>query len=221
MKAVIFDVGGVLAHDIWEHLLLDEPNGVASEYSLDKDQVKKVGKLLWEAFAYRQETQHNDWRALEREYWSLFIEFFSKQLPQNASIDTFIQKTDDFVKLVQGAQGESAIPILERLQLNGVDLAICSNNNEFWSRRQMDKLDLHRFFSPSRVVLSCRAGVSKSSRHFEMFHAAADAVRLPKSHCIFVDDRDGNVERSRQCGMFGILFKNIPQLDSSLKEKGL
>jgi hypothetical protein len=51
VKAVIFDMGGVLARDVWEHLL---PEGIAPKYSLDdKNLVWKVGALLWEAFAYR------------------------------------------------------------------------------------------------------------------------------------------------------------------------
>ena len=218
MNAIIFDLGGVLAHDIWEHLLLDEPDGVASEYSLDRNLVKKVGKLLWEGFAYRQETQQNDWQALERQYWSLFMEFFREQLPPDVSINKFIQKTHDFIKPVEDG---SMIPLLERLQSRGIELAICSNNNEFWFRRQMDKLGLHRFFSSSKVILSCRVGVSKSSPRFEMFHVVADVLRIAKSYCIFVDDRNENVKRAQQCGMVGILFTDVQQLDNSLKAMGV
>lgn len=218
IAAVIFDVGGVLVHDVWEHLLLDEPDGIASKYSLDRDQVRRVGKLLWEAFAYRPETQYNDWQTLERQYWRQFIEFFwDEHPPSSVSVDNFIRMTDSFISPVDAEM----ISLLEELQAKGIGLAICSNNNEFWFRRQMDKLSLHRFFSPSRVILSCRIGVSKSSSRFEMFHAAVDALRVAKSQCVFVDDRKGNVERAKQCGIVGVPFEDVPQLTRRLSDLGV
>ena len=218
MKAVIFDMGGVLACDVWENLLLDERDGVAFKYPPDPDLVKKVGTLLWAAFAYRPETRYNDWRSLERQYWKLFIDFFDGQLHSDLSIDSLIHKTQDFIKPVNGSCMDK---ILERLLSRGVNLAICSNNTEFWFRRQMDSLNLHRFFSPNKVVLSCRVGVSKSSPGFEMFHEVADTLATIKSECVFIDDRKPNVERAKECGMVGIKFKDTRQLDNCLKAQGL
>src|SRR2546429_2844412 len=97
VKAVIFDIGGVLARDVWEHLLLDEDNGVAAEYSLDRDEVERVGRLLWEAFAYLPETLQANHQVRERQYWELFIEYFAKRLPK-VSPDTFISMTDVFIQ---------------------------------------------------------------------------------------------------------------------------
>ena len=52
IKAVIFDIGGVLAHDVWEHLVLDKPEGIASRYGLVETQVEEVRKELWDKFMY-------------------------------------------------------------------------------------------------------------------------------------------------------------------------
>ena len=53
--------------------------------------VKKVGTLLWNAFAYTPETDQNDWRQLEKRYWKSFIEFFwQKPPPVGVSVDDFI-----------------------------------------------------------------------------------------------------------------------------------
>ena len=216
MKGIIFDIGGVLAQDVWEHLLPDRPDGIAAHHNLNEDLVKKVGKLLWEAFAYTPETQRNDWRQLEKRYWKCFIEFFWQQSPPaKVSVDGFIAMTNNFIQPIQGM-----VPVLERLQSQGHGLAICSNNNEFWVRRQMDKLRLHRFFSPEKTILSCRIGVAKSSPGFEMFHAAADSLGLAPSQCAFVDDRKGNVDRAKELGMQGLLFKNAQQIDNELRNCG-
>ena len=212
VEGVIFDIGGVLADDVWEHLLpaRDKQGGIAEKYGLDKEQVHKVGELLWQAFAYRPESHENSWRELERQYWDLFIKFFwGKSAPEGVSIDEFIEMTNRFINPVDA----QVLCFLEELRLKGIRLGICSNNNEFWFRRQMDKLKLHRYFSPSKIILSCRIGVSKSSKRYEMFHAAVKAMGLPHSKCAFVDDREDNVKFAEDCGMKGIHFtRNMNQL---------
>ncbi|MGB7581636.1 MAG: HAD-IA family hydrolase, partial [Sedimentisphaerales bacterium] len=203
IEAVVFDIGGVLAHDVWENLL---PH-IADKEELNKEQVKSIGALLWEAFAYRPETILNSWRDLENQYWSLFVKsLWGKSIKKEEvkeKVEKFIKLTDDFIKDVDA---EKMMKLLTGLQSNGVKLAICSNNNEFWYRYQMDKLKLCRYFSPSKVILSCKIGVSKSSPHFEMFHAVVDALQLTPNKCLFVDDRVDNVNRAEECGMQGILF---------------
>ena len=197
IRAAIFDIGGVLAYDVWEYLLLDEENGIVSICNLNAEQVQKAGQDLWEKFAYRAAVGENGWKELEKEYWNLFIERF--HLPMSAN--DFIQLTDKFIQPVEGMT-----QLLERLQSAGIDLAICSDNTEFWFKRQTDKLGLHRFFSPSKVILSSRIGVSKSSSRFEMFQAAISALRIEKDLCIFVDDREENIQQALQFGLAGIIF---------------
>lgn len=206
-RAIIFDIGGVLAADVWEHLLLDD-NGVRSTFpNLDKDELKRIGKVLWEAFAYTPETAAANWQELEKRYWKMFIGYFKEQLPKNIDPEVFIQMTDAFIRPVTGM-----FSVLERIQLNGVNLAICSNNNEFWFRRQMNQYGLRRFFSPGKIVLSCRVGFSKSSPGYEMFHAVVDALGVIPAQCIFIDDKESNVERAQVCGMEGILFSDAVYL---------
>jgi HAD superfamily hydrolase (TIGR01509 family) len=197
VEAVVFDIGGVLAHDVWEHLLLDKEKGIASICQLNVNQVRKVGKELWEEFVYRPAVEKDEWKELEKEYWNRFIEI----LHLSRSADDFIQLTDQFIRPVEGMT-----QLLEDIQSQGIDLAICSNNNEFWFKRQMDKLGLCRFFSPDRVILSSRVGVSKSSPHFEMFKAVGVALGIHKKHCMLVDDRAKNIEQALRYGMPGIIF---------------
>jgi putative hydrolase of the HAD superfamily len=145
----------------------------------------------------------------------MFIQYFGHQLSPRLSVDDFIQMSDRFIRPVEGMTS-----LLARLQAKGIELAICSNNSEFWYRRQMEKVGLNRFFSPSKVILSCRVGVSKSSPGFELFHAVTDALSVASADCIFVDDRDSNVSRARECGMVGICFTGAENLETSLKQNG-
>lgn len=197
IEAAVFDIGGVLAHDVWEHLLVDRTTGVLSVCELDAAAVTQTGHELWEAFAYQPAAQPEEWQQFELSYWNEFIRRF--RLSHRP--DVFVDMTAHFIRPVPGM-----IALLERLQARGIKLAICSNNNEFWFQRQMDQLNLHRFFSPRNSILSCRVGVSKSSPGLEMFHAVTDALNVEPSSCVFIDDRAGNIERALGYGMTGIYF---------------
>ncbi|HKU47208.1 MAG TPA: hypothetical protein VJQ58_10010, partial [Burkholderiales bacterium] len=67
-RAVILDVGGVLAHDMWEPMFDD----LARKYGLSRSALYQTGRLLWETFAYVPETPANTWRDMEQRYWALF-----------------------------------------------------------------------------------------------------------------------------------------------------
>ena len=59
IEAIIFDVGGVLAYDVWEHLLLDKgdprnpgnPAGIAGLYGLREKDAERVGRKLWKVYS--------------------------------------------------------------------------------------------------------------------------------------------------------------------------
>jgi len=197
IKALIFDIGGVLSYDVWEHLLLDADNGIASLCNLDLDEVQRVGRELWDIFAHRTVNDKHDWKELERSYWNIFIDRF--RLPM--SPDQCIELTDKFIRPVEGMN-----QVLSNLQSREIKLAICSNNTEFWFERQMDKLGLYSFFDPDNIILSSRIGVSKSSPRSEMFHAVVNALRVDKDCCVLVDDREEIVQQAVEFGITGIIF---------------
>jgi FMN phosphatase YigB (HAD superfamily) len=196
IEAVIFDVGGVLAYDVWEHLLLDETEGVASLWKLDRQQVESLGRALWAEFSIRPAVGDYGWRELEKEYWRAFVGRLHLRIP----IEELIQLSESFIRPVEGM-----VELLSELQ-EEFELAICSDNTEFWFERQMSKLGLHRFFNPRNVVLSCRTGIPKSSPGFEMFRAAVGALDTDKNNCVFVDDRAGSILRATTFGLGAILF---------------
>lgn len=201
IEAIIFDIGGVLAHDVWEHLFLDE-DGVRAKYpQLDADEMFRWGKSAWEDFAYVSETSSNDWRALERRYWDAFITFFRDELPAGVSPDEFIELSLKFFRPVEGMNA-----LLEKLHARNSTLGICSDNNEFWYRRQAEQLGFTKFFDADKIILSNRVGKSKRSAQYEMFEAVTRAVGVPKQNCVFVDDRATSLERAQEFGMPGILF---------------
>jgi len=207
-RAVILDVGGVLAHDIWEPMFDD----LAARYRLDRKALRAAGRLLWETFAYVPETPANTWRDMERRYWELLLLICKVPL----TVRSLIALTDRYVIPVEGMR-----PILEKLRARGTPLVICSNNNEIWWPRQAKKLQLKRFFEEERLVLSSRVGAPKASPRLEMFRAAVAAAGVPAASCFFVDDRRENIARARSFGIDAMLFRGPEHFAAELRKRKL
>lgn len=207
-KAVILDVGGVLAHDMWEPMFDD----LAEKHGLNKPFLQATGRLLWETFAYVPETPANTWHDMEQRYWALFL--MITRLP--LSVKSLIRLTDRYVIPVTGMR-----PMLDELRRRRVPLVICSNNNEIWWPRQSRKLQLGRFFKDENLILSSRIGAPKNSPRLEMFKAAVKAAGAPAGSCFFIDDRAENVRRARQHGIDAVLFRGPQHFAAELRKRRL
>ena len=208
MRAVILDVGGVLARDIWEPMFDD----LAVRHRLSKRRLYEIGRLLWETFAYVPETPANTWRDMERRYWQLFL--LISRIP--TTVDRLIARTDRYVVPVEGMR-----PILDALRARRTRLVICSNNNEIWWPRQAKKLRLAKYFADRRLILSSRVGAPKNSPRLEMFKAAVAAAGVPAASCFFVDDRLENIRRARRFGIDAVRFRGASQFADELRKRGL
>lgn len=70
IRAVLLDIGGVLARDCWEHQYYDREHGIIGRYPyLDPKHLTDVGKKLWEEFAYHPDVDGT----MEDTYWQRFI----------------------------------------------------------------------------------------------------------------------------------------------------
>ena len=196
-KAVIFDIGGVLMYDVWEHVYLDQGVGIADLYGADHKKLEVLGRRLWEEFAYRTGD------GLEHEYWERFV-IESKELVSSVpSVETLIELSKKFIRPVDLA---AATELLDALKKENVLLSICSNNNEFWFAEQMRVSGFDRYFLPEHTALSCRVGVSKGDPSNKMFTAALAQLGVQAHEAFFVDDRQGNVDRAMSLGIDAVLF---------------
>ena len=207
-RAVILDVGGVLAHDIWEPMFRD----FSRRYRTSNAKLQRIGRLLWETFAYVPETPANTWRDMERRYWELFLAITGLPL----GVKALIKRTDRYVIPVAGMR-----PILDELRRRRIPLVVCSNNNEIWWPRQAKKLRLSHYFPDGNLILSSRIGAPKNSPRLEMFRAAVKAAGAPPAGCFFIDDRAENVRRARQYGIDATLFRGPQHFAAELRKRRL
>lgn len=222
IKAVIFDIGGVLAHNVLEHLFFDE-DGIYKKFNLSREKLETIGRRLYEEYAYRLIPETSDWRSLEKEYWKRFINEFRAELPQSITEDNLIQLSENFVREVNSAEMS---PLLEELKSKNITLAICSNNTPFWFARQKSESKLADFFSDKNIILSYQVGAPKSHSNCVMFNAVSDRIGVDKRESVFIDDRQGSISQAEKCGIRGILFdtyspNNIKALKNVLRELGI
>jgi putative hydrolase of the HAD superfamily len=67
-----------------------------------------------------------------------------------------------------------------------------------------------------RPVLSFEVGAVKPAA--VMYRAAAESVGVPAERCLFVDDLPENAEGARRAGMQAVVFENIEQAETALKQ---
>ncbi|AGG65599.1 HAD family hydrolase [Corynebacterium callunae] len=82
---------------------------------------------------------------------------------------------------------------------------IVKHHNQSW----LDQLDA--------LVFSCDIGAAKPE--LPAFHAAQEALGVPASEIVFIDDRLENVEAAREAGMQAFVFTSLAQLKKDLEHE--
>lgn len=197
IDAIIFDIGGVLAADVWEPMYFDRDFGLCKEFGLNTSVAFEVGRSLWDEFSIRKITESNDWVQLEEEYWEKFTNRFS--IPYKYSFYSGL--TDKFIKPIPGM-----IDLLSYLNSQKISIILCSDNTEFWFERQAEKLGIQKFVPNEYIFLSNRIGKNKKDPSFEIFKKLSKKLPIHNSQFLFIDDRKKNVEIAIQFGFPSILF---------------
>jgi len=69
------------------------------------------------------------------------------------------------------------------------------------------------------VVVSCDVGVRKPNP--KIYKLILKKLKLPAKHCLFIDNQQWNIKPAKKLGMKTILFKNNEQLFKELGKRGI
>jgi epoxide hydrolase-like predicted phosphatase len=86
-----------------------------------------------------------------------------------------------------------------------------------WLEDILEANDLYRLFDS--VIISSRVKMVKPDRM--IYELAWSKLGILPSEAVFIDDRQGNVDAAIQCGLHGLLFKDVPSLKSELRMLGV
>lgn len=183
---VLLDIGGVLADDVWETMLLHPRDGIASRYGLDPAAVSEVGRELWEWASRRELEESRYWAALEE---TLSIEISGDA---RAGLESLIRGNPDAPRLAAG------------LVAAGARVGVLSNNTSFWWPKQLLLAGTPELGAAGLRFLSCERGVSKGDDPGLIELAAA---QLNPSRPVLVDDRADHLMRAQAIGFGTVRYR--------------
>ncbi|HUN86125.1 MAG TPA: HAD-IA family hydrolase [Terracidiphilus sp.] len=197
--AILFDVGGVLLTNGWDHC---ERSVVLDKFHLDRD-----------AFEARHDAANDAWeRGLitVREYLDTTV-FYD---PRNFSHDEFLAAILAQSQLLP----DGAMGILSELAASH-KCVLGALNNE--AREPNDyrftHFGLREYFQVA--FSSCYVGLRKPGA--AIFHRALDILGNPAKRILFIDDREENVAAAASMGMKAVKFQGARSLGCELKTLGV
>jgi len=198
MKALFFDIGGVLLTNAWD---TGERSEAAARFSFDSGEAEKRHVLHFEALE-RGEISLDDYlsrvyffkkRNFTRRSFVRFMESCSKPFPENLKI---LKKLAARKKYFMAAlNNESAGMNAYRIRRYGLDSAFSA------------------FFS------SCYLGCRKPSP--EIFEKTLAMTRFRPQECLFIDDRPENVKAARRFGFRTVTVQRPGELAAGLAAAGI
>ena len=198
LTTIFFDIGGVLLTDGWGH---DSRRAAAAQFGLDWDEYSDRHEKVAHAIEtnrmtleqYLDRTIFYSPREFSREEFRAFI--FAQSQPHPDSLDLVNELTNSRKYFLATLNNEI-------MELNVYRIA------EFGLRRCFPV-----FFS------SCFMGLRKPDE--AIYRAVLQITQRAPAECIFIDDREVNLECPRELGLTTILFRNAVELRRELREKGV
>ena len=197
MNTILFDMGGVLASDVWEALLLTPGEGLVDRLKLDRDEARRAGYALWEYYSTR--------RASEKEYWLDLEKALSVNIPY-----TVVEELESRLLKANPKARES---VLKAKDL-GLRTGIISNNTSFWFPKQAKLADIEDLIDPEIKFLSFCFGVQKNTPKKGLFNIAAKVVDPGQTY--IVDNNVDNIRTAKELGFHGIHY-SMHNKDRSLE----
>lgn len=197
IKAIFFDLGGVLVTDLFP-LMESYISGLTG---VPYPKVKEVRNQYW----------------LDYELGRMSgVEFFQRQLSDlgvGLNAEEILAKSCSFIKV-----SEDVLDVVKDIRALGrYGVGVISNNSSEWSDYVGDDLGLDRYFDA--WVISCDVHVKKPDK--DIYIIAAERLGLRPIDCIFIDNKEKNVQGAEAAGMNGILFKDAELLRQKLRNSGV
>jgi putative hydrolase of the HAD superfamily len=198
ITTILFDIGGVLLTDGWGH---DSRRAAAAQFKLDWDDLAE----RHEKVAHLIETNR---LTLER-----YLDRVIFHRPRSFSRDEFRA----FV-FAQSQPKPESIEIARQLaELKRYFLATLNNEVLELNLYRIQHFDLGKCFSA--FFSSCFLGLRKPDE--AIYRAVLNILQRAPEQCVFVDDREVNLECPRELGLRTIHFQDAGQLRRELRENGV
>ncbi len=198
ITTIFFDIGGVLLSDGWGH---DSRRAGAEKFGLD-----------WDEYTDRHEKVAH---AIETNRLSLerYLDRAVFYRPRSFTRDQF----RDFI-FAQSQPKLDSLEIAKELADSG-RYFMATINNEIMELNvyRLERFSLRRYFPV--FFSSCFLGLRKPDE--AIYRTVLQITQRTPQECIFIDDREVNLECPRELGINTILFKDAGKLRQELHKSGV
>ena len=194
IRTVIFDIGNVLTRFAWDHF--------SHRTGLPEELVERVSRCT---------VENPVWAELDRGILS-YEEVLERFIAADPEMEPHIRDlfSGDMHGIVERV--DYAIPWIESLKARGLRVLVLSNFPEWAHHSCMDALDfLNR---TDGGILSYADHVLKPDP--EIYELLIRRYELNPGECVFLDDRQENLEGAKPFGIRTILFQNYEQAAAEL-----
>lgn len=191
---LIFDLGGVLVKTHWERVTVPVAKISCLTPQKVMDEIEK-GKAV-----------HNF--MLGELDPSEFHRSFTTSLGVQLDIDTFLSMWNSVI-----APNNEIKPLIKKLK-GTHQLVLASNTDVLHHARSLEIQQVLQLFD--HLILSYELGRCKPDPEF--FRLGLKHLAIPYNTCVFIDDREENIESAQALGIAGIQFVSTKQLQSDLKD---
>ena len=196
IRALFWDVGGVLLTNAWDH---DERNLAIERFLLDKPEFETRHKKLVPAF----------------EEGALTLDEY---LDQTVFYQPRTFTTEDFKRFVFSLSKPISGMLEVARSLSGKYLmATINNESRELNQYRIQNFGLTEFFDV--FVSSCFVGMRKPEER--IFRLALDLTQQNPAECCFIDDRPVNIQGAAKAGIRTVLMRDPIQLRKDLQNLGL
>lgn len=194
-KALILDFGGVISRTLFEtHDLSEKALGLPAGSLTWQGPFAPESDPLWQAMQADEITERAYWKARTKEVGQLLSEDWSEM--------------SDFVRAARGADPDAVIrpefrAAIAACKAAGIRLAVLSNELDlFYGADFREKLP---FLADFEVIIDATyTGILKPDPR--AYEAVLDALALPASACVFVDDQMRNIKGAEALGLPAVHF---------------
>ena len=198
IKVLLFDVGGVLLNNGWDR---ESRRLACRRFALD-----------WDDFQDRHEYVAPDFETGKltiTEYLRRTVFYRERPFTEGEFID--------FMKAQSEAMPESLALLADLAASGKYVLATLNNESRELNEHRIEAFGLREYFSV--FMSSCYLGMKKPEEH--IYRVAVDITQHRPEQCVFIDDRELNLECADRAGIRPVHFKNAEQLRTSLRELGV
>mmetsp|Transcript_58222 Transcript_58222/g.130217 ORF Transcript_58222/g.130217 Transcript_58222/m.130217 type:complete len:218 (+) Transcript_58222:53-706(+) len=195
-KVVVFDMGGVLGPDTDLRPIFTRAGPTA-----DKDKIDKAFKESWTKGRISDKYDMG-------EFWAPILDAAGVSRHEWEEVDREVRQ--QFLAFWQ------ILGVADRVCRHGGRVGIISNHLSSWFDDWFQRFSLGTLFQePELVLVSSRAASAKPD--VDIYKQFLAQSGLQPSDCIFVDDKQNNVEAAQSLGFRGVKFRHIGK-DGSLKQ---